>query len=178
MHSARSLFLATLSLLTPAALSFDLTIDTRWPQQANTLPETAHCFGITYHADEILASAKKDTTLPASSLQGYPWRYPLSNMMYAWPNHGSQFPASGYPWVCSDTSALIKYPLVPASITGKDDQGVAKPWDGSTARSSDVGGGQTQSDFVFLDEHSGAFCLIATETPLNMDGWLPCVWEN
>lgn len=99
-------------------------------------------------------------------------------MMYAWPNHGSQFPASGYPWVCSDTSALIKYPLVPASITGKDDQGVAKPWDGSTARSSDVGGGQTQSDFVFLDEHSGAFCLIATETPLNMDGWLPCVWEN
>ncbi|KAI4249339.1 MAG: hypothetical protein LQ352_005691 [Teloschistes flavicans] len=170
MHSARSLFFAALGLLAPAALSFDL--------QADSLPKTAHCFGITYHADEILASAKNDASLLASSLQGYPWHYPLSNMKFAWPNHGAKFPASGYPWSCRDTSALIKYPLVPASITGSDGQGAAKPWDGSTARSSDVGDGHTQSDFVFLDERSGAFCLIATETPLDTDGWLPCVWEN
>ncbi|KAL8691195.1 MAG: hypothetical protein Q9218_003522 [Villophora microphyllina] len=164
MRSTKSLIFATLSLMTPAALSFNL--------QPSTLPTIAHCFGITYHADEILAAAKDDATLAPSSLQGFPYPYPLSDMKYAWPNHGSQFPDSGYPWVCGSTHNLIKYPLVPASITGRDGKGTAKPWDGSTTRSSNVGGGHTQSDFVFLDEHSGAFCLIATETPMaSQGGW-------
>ncbi|KAL8950842.1 MAG: hypothetical protein Q9222_003140 [Ikaeria aurantiellina] len=142
----------------------------------SSLPTTAHCFGITYHTDELSAAAAQDAKLPLGSIQGFPMAYPLSNMVFAWPDHGHPFAGTGYPWAAGcDTSSLQKFPLVPGSITGHNANGPAKPWDGSTSRSSDVGNGQEQSDFVFLDK-TGKFCLIATETPLGQSGWLPCAW--
>ncbi|KAL8728995.1 MAG: hypothetical protein Q9181_005150 [Wetmoreana brouardii] len=73
-----------------------------------------------------------------------PYPYPLSEMKYAWPNHGHRFAASGYPWVCGDTNNLIKYPLLPASITARKPGGSARPWDGSTTRCSPVSGEHEQ----------------------------------
>ena len=98
--------------------------------------------------------------------------YPLSSMRFAWPDHGHQFPPSGYPWAdsCKDTRSLQKYPLVSASVTG------GGAWEGHTSRSSSVGEGHQQSDSVFLDAKE-EFYLVAMETPLGVDRWLPCVWE-
>ena len=99
--------------------------------------------------------------------------YPLSEMIYPnWERNGAHFPAKGAPWAPGcDTSKLQKYPLVPANLAGPDGA-----WDGTKSRSSDVGNGHTQSDFVFVDA-KGAFCMIATETPWGVGGWLPCWWQ-
>ncbi len=100
-------------------------------------------------------------------------KYPLANLKYT---NGVPFPASGGPWAqgCTDTSTLQKYPLVPRAITGTFRIGTAKPWDGSTTRSSVVGD-ELQSDFLFMNAEDG-FCMIATETPGGTPGWLPCKW--
>ncbi|KAL9602511.1 MAG: hypothetical protein Q9219_001806 [cf. Caloplaca sp. 3 TL-2023] len=141
-----------------------------------TPPNSAHCFDIIYSSGEIAAAFQQAHGTPGT-IQEFPMRYPLSEMKFAWPNHGQQYPATGSPWAsgCSDTSSLQKFPLVPASITGTT-EGKPNAWNGQGTRSSDIGNGQTQSDFIFQDG-SGNFCLIATETPLGTDGWLPCVWE-
>lgn len=34
---------------------------------------------------------------------------------------------------------------------------------------------ELQSDFLFMNAEGG-FCMIATETPGGMPGWLPCKW--
>ena len=101
-------------------------------------------------------------------------RYPLTDLEYT---NGTPFPANGDPWTqgCKDTITLQEYPLVPEPITGAFPNGTAKPWDGSTTRRSSVARDQLQSKFVFMNAE-GAFCMIATETPGGMPGWLPCEW--
>ena len=100
-------------------------------------------------------------------------RYPLSNLHYpTWDNNGGPFPSSGAPFAAGcDTSDMQKFPLVPANLNGADGA-----WDGTKSRSSAVDHGYTQSDFMFVDGE-GNFCLIATETPYGVAGWLPCWWE-
>ncbi|KAL8677895.1 MAG: hypothetical protein Q9186_005706 [Xanthomendoza sp. 1 TL-2023] len=189
MYSPKSLILLGFGVFLPTALSAPTTVGPvctsngtlqrdMFPDSflKKSIPSTAHCFGITYGSDEIQAAAVRDSSSQMATTHEFPMAYPLSKITYAWPNHGTTFAATGYPWAAGcDTGSLKKYPLVPAGITGRTSDGKANPWDGTTTRSSNVGNGHEQSDFLFLDGNND-FCLIATEMPFGTDGWLPCKW--